>query len=166
MWGRIPLCYISSPKRKTSLIDALLDILTYTFCKLLGKKPFKDKLQPSSSLAGATSSKTQTTSKKAKLDKASRKRRHVSSSSDYSEDESGSYDTSDEEDAASEAKDKMSKPKSKSTTIKRLLQAASEPGSSNKLSVSVQTEGRSYTLHIAKILSDKNALAWVSMFFT
>jgi len=106
-----------------------------------GKKPFKDKLQPSSSLAGATSSKTQTTSKKAKLDKASRKRRHVSSSSDYSEDESGSYDTSDEEDAASEAKDKMSRPKSKSTTIKRLLQAASEPGSSNKLSVSVQTEG-------------------------
>jgi len=106
-----------------------------------GKKPFKDKLQPSSSLAAATSSKTQTTSKKAKLDKASRKRRHVSSSSDYSEDESGSYDTSDEEDAASEAKDKMSRPKSKSTTIKRLLQAASEPGSSNKLSVSVQTEG-------------------------
>jgi len=106
-----------------------------------GKKPFKDKLQPSSSLAGATSSKTQTTSKKAKLDKASRKRRHVSSSSDYSEDESGSYDTSDEEDAASEAKNKMSRPKSKSTAIKRLLQAASEPGSSNKLSVSVQTEG-------------------------
>merc|ERR1711971_757227 len=106
-----------------------------------GKKPFKDKLQPSSTLAGATSSKTQTTSKKAKLDKASRKRRHVSSSSDYSEDESGSYDTSDEEDAASEAKNKMSRPKSKSTTIKRLLQAASEPGSSNKLSVSVQTEG-------------------------
>ena len=100
-------------------------------------------MQPSSSLAGATSSKTQTTSKKAKLDKASRKRRHVSSSSDYSEDESGSYDTSDEEDAASEAKNKMSRPKSKSTTIKRLLQAASEPGSSNKLSVSVQTEGKS-----------------------
>ena len=118
-------------------------ILIFTFCNLLGKKPFKDKLQQSSTLAAATSSKTQTTSKKAKLDKASRKRRHVSSSSDYSEDESGSYDTSDEEDAASEAKDKMSRPKSKSTTIKRLLQAASEPGSSNKLSVSVQTEGNS-----------------------
>lgn len=103
-----------------------------------GKKPFKDKLQPSSTLAAATSSKTQTTSKKAKLDKASRKRRHVSSSSDYSEDESGSYDTSDEEDAASEAKEKMSRPKSKSTTVKRLLH---EPGSSVKLSVSVQTEG-------------------------
>ena len=113
-------------------------ILIYTFCKLLGKKPFKDKLQPSSTLAVAASSKTQTTSKKAKLDKASRKRRHVSSSSDYSEDESGSYDTSDEEDAASEAKDKMSRPKSKSTTVKRLLH---EPGSSVKLSVSVQTEG-------------------------
>jgi len=106
-----------------------------------GKKPFKDKLQQSSTLAAATSSKTQTTSKKAKLEKTSRKRRHVSSSSDYSEDESGSYDTSDEEGAASEAKEKMSKPKSKSTTVKRLLQAASEPGSSNKLSVSVQTEG-------------------------
>merc|ERR1712008_272903 len=39
-----------------------------------GKKPFKDKLQQSSALAAATSSKTQTTSKKAKLDKASRKR--------------------------------------------------------------------------------------------
>ena len=116
-------------------------ILIYNFCNLLGKKPFKDKLQPSSTLAAATSSKTQTTSKKAKLDKASRKRRHVSSSSDYSEDESGSYDTSDEEDAASEAKDKMSRPKSKSTSVKRLLPAASGPGFSNKLSVSVQTEG-------------------------
>merc|ERR1712228_304561 len=46
-----------------------------------GKRPLKDKLQQSTSLSVAATSRTQTTSKKSKLDKAApSKRRHVSSS--------------------------------------------------------------------------------------
>jgi len=96
-----------------------------------GKKPFKDKLQPSSSLAVASASRTQSPSKKTKLEKTAKKRRHVSSSSDDSEyEESESYD-SDEEDM--DVEDKVSR--SNKSSVKRLLP-------SNKLSVVVHTEGK------------------------
>merc|ERR1711962_1992477 len=96
-----------------------------------GKKPFKDKLQPSSSLAVATASRTQTTSKKTKPEKTGRKRRHVSSSSDDAEyDESETSYDSDEE---MEIEDRNFK--SNKSSVKRLLP-------SNKLSVVVHNEGK------------------------
>jgi len=95
-----------------------------------GKKPFKDKLQPSSSMAVPAASRTQTL-KKTRLEKTAKKRRRVSSSSDNSEyeDESDSYDSSDEDMNIDEEVVKSNK-----TSIKRLLP-------SNKLSVVVHNEG-------------------------
>merc|ERR1711962_1588012 len=96
-----------------------------------GKKPFKDKLQPSSSLAAATASRTQTTSNKTKSEKTGRKRRHGSSSSDDAEydDSETSYDS----DEDMEIKDRNFK--SNKSSVKRLLP-------SNKLSVVVHNDGK------------------------
>ena len=117
-------------KKSLTLGSEIMCHVTLNSHLTLGKKPFKDKLQPSSSMAVPAASRTQTL-KKTRLEKTAKKRRRVSSSSDNSEyeDESDSYDSSDEDMNVDEEVVKSNK-----TSIKRLLP-------SNKLSVVVHNEG-------------------------
>ena len=124
------LAFLHRQKKSLTLGSEIMCHVTLNSHLTLGKKPFKDKLQPSSSMAVPAASRTQTL-KKTRLEKTAKKRRRVSSSSDNSEyeDESDSYDSSVEDMNIDEEVVKSNK-----TSIKRLLP-------SNKLSVVVHNEG-------------------------